>query len=73
MKGEINLVFGMANDELGYIVPANDFVYGTALGERRMDRAGRSHYEETVSLGKDTARRLFESFVRAIESLRTNN
>lgn len=69
MKGEINLVFGMANDELGYIVPANDFVYGTALGERRTDRTGRSHYEETVSLGKDTARRLFESFVVAVDSL----
>lgn len=69
MKGETNLVFGMANDELGYIVPENDFIYGTALGGRRTDRTGRSHYEETMSLGKETARRLSESILMAIDSL----
>ncbi len=45
-------VVGLANDELGYIVPANDFVFptyapGPVYGE---DRCGsREHYEETLS------------------------
>jgi hypothetical protein len=66
MKGEINLVFGMANDEIGYIVPVNDFIYGTVLGERRKDRTGRSHYEETVSLGDKGASLLIKYLLKAM-------
>lgn len=47
------MLFGLANDELGYIVSADDFVYPTlapaAYGEGS-DRCGDDdHYEETVS------------------------
>lgn len=52
-QGEYVMLFGLANDELGYIVPADDYVYPTVFpsvyGEGR-DRCGDGdHYEETVS------------------------
>ncbi len=69
MRGDVNLIFGLANDEIGYIVPANDFLYGTLIGGRRKDRNGRSHYEETVSLGKNTAGLLSEYFIMGVNAL----
>lgn len=60
MKGGINFVVGLGMDELGYFVSATDYtepslwpVYGQ--GE---DRNGVEHYQETLSLGRDTARSL---------------
>jgi hypothetical protein len=50
--GEFTFLFGLANDELGYVVPANDFVPATqlALNGEGYDRCGDDdHYEETVS------------------------
>lgn len=51
-KSPFTFVLGLANDELGYIVPANDFVFPRYLPRRRygIDRCGdRMHYEETLS------------------------
>ncbi len=58
MSGAFRFVIGLGNDELGYIIPANDFVpprlkpslrYGT-------DRCGDGdHYEEVVSIGSQMA------------------
>ena len=51
------LVFGLANDELGYVIPPNDFL----LHKERpyldipRDRFDRRHYEETNSMGPKTA------------------
>ena len=50
--GEDVIVFGLANDAIGYIVPDND--YAMALNH--------NHYAETLSLGKKTASTLMAAF-----------
>ena len=58
-------MLGLANDEIGYVVPARDFVVDD---ERpyldRPDCGG--HYHETNSLGPRTA----ELLLRAVDELR---
>jgi len=54
------VVFGLANDEVGYIVPECDFVFGDAFGRHKS-----GHYEESVSLGPKTA----PVILRAVEEL----
>lgn len=52
LKGGVRFLFGLANDELGYIVPANDFVPASVypVYAEGVDRCGDGdHYEETVS------------------------
>lgn len=60
MTGDIHFIIGLGMDELGYFVSATDYsdpslwpVYGQ--GE---DRNGVEHYQETLSLSRDTARTL---------------
>lgn len=52
--GEI-LIFGLANDEIGYIIPDNDFYVSEkkpyAFWAIPKDRHGRAHYEETTCSG----------------------
>ncbi|MDO4379477.1 MAG: TrbC/VirB2 family protein [Clostridia bacterium] len=43
--GEDTIVFGLANDAIGYVVPDNDYCMGLVF----------NHYQETLSLGKGTA------------------
>lgn len=57
----LKILLGLGNDELGYIIPANDFVaptlwpvYGRGV-DQYDNRGGRSHYEETVSAGSKLA------------------
>jgi len=58
------VMFGLGDDELGYIIPPNDFY----LDEKRPyfenghDQHGRKHYEETVSTGKGTAAKIAETW-----------
>ena len=51
------LVFGLANDELGYILPPNDFILHekSPYINNGTDRHNRRHYEETNSMGPKTA------------------
>ena len=58
------LVFGLANDEVGYIIPPNDFLLDTDMPylNRAKDIHGRNHYEETNSLGVKTAGKIAEVF-----------
>ena len=53
-----NLVLGLANDEVGYILPENDFFVGGDMPymDDSYDSTGRKHYEETNSLGPKTAK-----------------
>lgn len=60
MTGQFRFIVGLGQDELGYFVSATDYtfpslwpVYGG--GD---DRNGVEHYQETLSLGRDTARML---------------
>ncbi|NLA76363.1 MAG: hypothetical protein GX851_00790, partial [Clostridiales bacterium] len=58
------LIFGLANDEVGYVLPPNDFMLNADIPylDKCIDRLGRRHYEETNSLGPDTAEKIAEVF-----------
>ncbi len=58
--GEDILVFGMANDAIGYIVPDNDYLMCVDFG----------HYHETISLGKNTASALMKAFAELKEQIK---
>ena len=60
------LIFGLANDELGYVIPPNDFLLNenTPYLEKAVDRLGRRHYEETNSLGPETAGYIAEALAK---------
>ena len=47
--GDDVIVFGLANDAVGYIVPENDYCNALAFG----------HYQEMLSLGKSEATQMF--------------
>lgn len=69
--GEL-LIFGLANDMIGYIVPPNDFLVHPSRPylERGVDSFGRSHYEETNSMGPDTARAIAAAAERLFKRVR---
>ncbi len=50
--GEDTIVFGLANDAIGYVVPDNDYCMGLVF----------DHYQETLSLGKTTASYLMSEY-----------
>ncbi len=50
--GEDVVIFGLANDAIGYIIPDNDYAMALAFG----------HYHETLSLGENTASILAEAY-----------
>ncbi len=66
------LIFGLANDEVGYIIPPNDFLLDENIPylNRARDRHGRNHYEETNSLGKATAGKIAEVFEKMYNKAR---
>ena len=63
-------VVGLCNDELGYIIPDNDFFLDPKLPyiNGGHDKFDRNHYEETNSTGPETARTLLEATCRLIKS-----
>ncbi|MBQ2433962.1 MAG: hypothetical protein II266_05985, partial [Clostridia bacterium] len=69
---ETLLIIGLANDELGYIVPPSDFLLNEKLPyiERRRDGRGEDHYEETNSVGPECAIRIAEAFENALKKLK---
>lgn len=68
---EHNFVLGLCNDELGYIIPENDFMLHEWLPYFNIpvDSFGRKHYEETNSVGPETAGTLLEAMDNLIKSL----
>lgn len=66
-----NFVIGLCNDELGYIIPDNDFLVNEKLPyiNSAKDRHGRNHYEETNSTGRETARTILDETKKLIDSL----
>ena len=60
---EHSFVVGLCNDALGYIIPDNDFLNNEWLGffDICKDRFGRTHYEETNSVGPNAARTLIDA------------
>ena len=65
-------IVGLANDEVGYILPPNDFLLhpDTPYFEPTRDRHGRRHYEETNSLGPRTAETIAAVFRGMMHSVR---
>ena len=64
------LVFGLANDELGYILPPNDFILDekSPYIENGRDKHDRRHYEETNSTGPATGKIILDETESLIES-----
>ncbi len=65
IAGDPNLlIFGLANDEIGYVIPPNDFMVNPELPyiEQVRDRLDRRHYEETNSVGAETAVIIADAF-----------
>lgn len=59
MTGSPRFLVGLGMDELGYFRSATDYVPPSTVSPiygEGIDRNGRSHYQETLSLGRDTAR-----------------
>ncbi len=67
-----NFVVGLCNDELGYIIPDNDFLLNekTPYIDAAKDRFDRRHYEETNSTGPDTARTILDETFNLIKSVK---
>ncbi len=65
-------VMGLCNDELGYIIPDNDFLLHekTPYIDNAKDILGRSHYEETNSTGPNTARKILTETDKLIASVK---
>ena len=65
------LIIGLANDEIGYIVPYSDFLLNeeNPYLERTMDYKNEDHYEETNSLGPECAEKIAEAFEAAVSIL----
>ena len=65
------LICGLANDEIGYIVPPNDFLLSEEAPyfDKIDDHKGENHYEETNSLGIRTAHRIAEAFETTLKAL----
>ena len=63
------LIFGLANDELGYVLPPNDFMLNDAQPymDKAIDRLGRRHYEETNSMGPRTAQFISDAFAKVLD------
>lgn len=56
MSGDYNLILGLGNDEIGYIVPSYDFKLSDVAPY--LEEADGDHYEETNSIGPETADRV---------------
>ena len=69
--GDDLLVFGLTDDEIGYIVPPSDFLLSAKKPylDTVMDKYWENHYEETNSAGPQTARCLYEAALRLKEQL----
>lgn len=65
-------VIGLCNDELGYIVPENDFLLNDVLPyiNKATDDMERDHYEETNSTGPETAEIILNVTQRIINSVK---
>jgi len=66
------IIFGLANDELGYFIPPNDFILDEKLPflVKTYDHGGRRHYEETNSTGPKMAQVLAENFKQIMRIVR---
>lgn len=68
------LVIGLADDEIGYIVPPSDFrVHETLPYLERAEVNGRKHYEETNSVGPDAAGCVAQALETLVKRVQTKD
>ena len=69
--GDDVMIIGLANDELGYVLPPNDFILHpeTPYFENGRDVHNRRHYEETNSLGPETAATIADTVKEIINTV----
>lgn len=67
------IVFGLTDDELGYVIPPNDFYLhpDKAYLDKGIDRHGRRHYEETNSAGPAAAWAIADTFAKVMKTVHT--
>lgn len=72
VEDEKILVFGLANDELGYILPPNDFILNekSPYIDNARDKHDRKHYEETNSMGPKTAQVIADTVEEIYKSIK---
>lgn len=65
------LVVGLANDELGYIVPPSDFLLHETAPylQNPLDEYGENHYEETNSVGPECAATIANTFETILKKM----
>ncbi|MBQ2694995.1 MAG: hypothetical protein IJF57_05535 [Clostridia bacterium] len=69
--GDDVMIIGLANDELGYVLPPNDYILHpeTPYFENARDHHERRHYEETNSLGPETAEKIAQTVAEIINTV----
>ena len=69
--GDDVMIIGLANDELGYVLPPNDFILHdeTPYFENGRDIHNRRHYEETNSMGPGTAGKIAETVAEIMNTV----
>ena len=65
------MLFGLCNDKLGYILPPSAYLLNDDLPyiETVTDAAGENHYEETNSVGIQTAEMIAKAFEEALKKI----
>lgn len=64
------IVYGLTNDQIGYMIPDNDFAHAFAsLFESLIGGSRNKHYEEMISLGKNTASTMTVAFEKLVSDL----
>ncbi|MEK7470161.1 MAG: hypothetical protein AAB074_22555 [Planctomycetota bacterium] len=66
LDAPVEMIVGLANDELGYILPEYDFQVNEKSATLEPHPPG-DHYEETNSLGKETAKRVMDAFTELLK------
>jgi len=68
MPDKIKLIFGLANDEIGYILPRNDYyISPTQPWIPAVDKFGYRHYPETNGPGPEIANTVAETLEKLVE------
>ncbi len=63
------IMFGITNDQIGYIVPDNDYAHAFAsLFQDQIGGSRNKHYEEMISLGSNTASGVAQAFSDTVNS-----
>ncbi len=65
------IILGLANDEIGYIVPPSDFLLNDEYPylQNKEDTKGENHYEETMSVGFEVSEKIAKAFSKCLSKL----